>query len=187
MIKLLKEKITLRRVLAVISWVICAVSLFLAVFNLIRWEMGKNGEGYRLITEGNTVVGITVTTDADIHVVIPEGIRVIGQKAFGDIANLKTVSLPETLVYIDVGAFARCTALESITLPDSLEFMGNGAFYQCTSLSKVVLGKGYWQEYYLSSGKIYYDGCGADDKEIAAWITALHKFGLEKIPAIPTE
>ena len=187
MIKLLKEKITLRRVLAVISWVICAVSLFLAVFNLIRWEMGKNGDGYRLITEGNTVVGITVTTDADIHVVIPEGIKTVGRKAFFDITNLKTVSLPETLVYIDSGAFGGCTALESITLPDSLEFMGEGAFYQCTSLSKVVLGKGYWQEYHLSSGKIYYDGCGAEDKEIAAWIIAAHRFGLEKVSAIPTE
>ncbi len=187
MIKLIKEKITLRTVLTVISWVICAVSVFLIAFNLIRWEMGKNGEGYRLITDGTTLVGISVTTDEDIHVVIPEGIKSIGEKAFMDIANLKTVSLPETLVYIDSVAFARCTALENVTFPDSLQFIGTGAFYECTALSKVVLGKGYWQEYHLSSGKIYYDGCGADDKEIAAWITALHKFGLEKLPAIPTE
>ena len=187
MIKVFKEKITPRMIFGVISWVLCAVSLFIIALNVIRWDIAKNGDGYRLITEGNTVVGINVTTDADIHVVIPEGIKIIGRSAFKEVSNLKTVSLPETLIYIESGAFNTCTALESISFPDSLEYIGEGAFYQCTALSKVELGAGHWQEYYFNSDKVYYDGCGADDKEIADWVKGPHKWGLEKIYPLPEE
>ena len=138
------KKLAARRVLFRSGWVLCAVSVFLILFSVIRWEQVKNGEGYRLITEGTTVVGIEVNTDEEITVTVPEGITEIGSSAFADTVNLVSVSLPDTLKVIGSGAFVRCYALGEISIPDSVEILGDVAFYKCDALSEAEL-HGYWK------------------------------------------
>ena len=53
-------------------------------------------------------------------VIVKEGVTEIGQLAFKDCVNLKSVSLPEGLVEIDFAVFEN-TAIKELVLPDSLD------------------------------------------------------------------
>ncbi len=56
-------------------------------------------------------------------VIIPEGITTIGDYAFYDCNNLETIVIPESVTSIGDGAFRNCYAL-SITLPNSVTSIG---------------------------------------------------------------
>ncbi|MCL2044205.1 MAG: leucine-rich repeat domain-containing protein [Treponema sp.] len=75
-------------------------------------------------------------------VVIPEGVVIIGERAFANSRSLTSVTLPETLIAIGIGAFADCRSLTSITLPESLIIIGDWAFAGCTSLTTVTFPEG---------------------------------------------
>ena len=63
----------------------------------------------------------------------------IGNKAFYKCASLESVKLPDTLISVGDYAFSGCTALAEITLGNSLEKIGDGAFYKDVSLKYVKL------------------------------------------------
>lgn len=70
------------------------------------------------------------------HVVIPEGVEMIGVGAFSG-CDLRSISLPGTLTSIEYDAFEACSNLSSVILPDGLEFIGSEAFYDCDSLNEI--------------------------------------------------
>ena len=61
------------------------------------------------------------------HVVIPMGIRVIGQSAFFR-NDMRKVSIPGSVKYIGYGAFYKCRSLHELTVPPSVEYIGKHAF-----------------------------------------------------------
>ena len=69
---------------------------------------------------------------------IPEGIQIIGDKAFADCA-LNSVSIPNTVTRISDMAFCGCTSLTSIIIPDSVTYIGDNAFYNCNSLTNITI------------------------------------------------
>ena len=77
--------------------------------------------------------------DGEGMLVIPEGIRAIGYKAFMTRRDFTRVKLPSTLESIDAFAFAR-TALVELAAPDSLRAIGDKAFSQCHQLVEADLG-----------------------------------------------
>ncbi|WP_026835658.1 leucine-rich repeat domain-containing protein [Eubacterium xylanophilum] len=68
------------------------------------------------------------------HVVIEEGITVIGEMALYHFMNVKSVKLPETLTEIKCDAFEYNLELKNINLPESLKTIGEGAFELCRKL-----------------------------------------------------
>lgn len=62
------------------------------------------------------------------RVVLPEGIREIGENAFWECSSLREVVLPESLEVADHGAFRECTALRQLNFPKALKRIGMGAF-----------------------------------------------------------
>ena len=76
------------------------------------------------------------------HVVIGDGVTSIGDFAFWNCRNLKTVLLPETLTSIGVRAFENCDMLEFVELPQSVTRIDNRAFQNCDRLSELVLPEG---------------------------------------------
>lgn len=76
------------------------------------------------------------------HVVIPEGVEIIGRKAFRECTNITSVVFPSTLTRIGDDAFYKCNGLTSVTFPEGLTSIGKAAFYKCTGLTSVVLPEG---------------------------------------------
>lgn len=68
---------------------------------------------------------------SETHVVIPDGVKTIGDSAFYRCESIKSVVLPNSVKVIDDNAFMYCKNLRSVTLPDSLEEIGNEAFCKC--------------------------------------------------------
>ncbi len=79
--------------------------------------------------DGNNMMAESIT--------IPEGLEVIGSKAFCGYKDLKHVSLPSTLHTIGHSAFLGCSSLENTELPVYLKTIGACAFQGCRSLTKI--------------------------------------------------
>ncbi len=71
----------------------------------------------------------------DGSVVVPEGIRCIGEEAFKGHKEIKSIHLPSTLTRIGSRAFMGCTNLSEIHMPDTLQYIGEEAFCECGFLS----------------------------------------------------
>lgn len=75
----------------------------------------------------------------DPHVVVPEGIRTIGEYAFANNKDLYSIELPKSVTELGSWAFDRCERLGSVHLPEGFEIIGNNAFYACYNLSAIHL------------------------------------------------
>ena len=74
-------------------------------------------------------------------VVIPEGVRSIGNYAFSGCISMTSAVLPSTLTEIGEYAFDRCESLESIRIPDEVATVKDNAFNQCTNLTNITVGE----------------------------------------------
>lgn len=73
------------------------------------------------------------------RIVIPDGVKSIGDKAFM-LSRIREIRFPDTLTDIGKQAFWGCNCLKEIIIPDSVKKIGNHAFEQCDRLEKLVLG-----------------------------------------------
>ncbi len=80
--------------------------------------------------------------DRIIYVVIEPGVTSIGDHAFMECYNLKSVAIPSGLTTIGDYAFEYCTKLETITIPDSVTCVGDFAFQSCKALKYIELPSG---------------------------------------------
>ena len=74
-------------------------------------------------------------------VYIQDGVMKIGDSAFEDCRDLRSIIFPKSLVSIGSRAFAGADKLMSVALPESLEKIGYGAFANCSSLTAVNIPK----------------------------------------------
>ena len=94
--------------------------------------------------DGHTVASIAPNAFANCDVetvVLPEGLRTIGFRAFYPCRNLKSVSFPDGLEFIGREAFLYCGKLEKVTFPSKLTFLGENAF-RGVPLKEVILPEG---------------------------------------------
>ena len=70
---------------------------------------------------------------------LPSSVREIGEYAFSNKKNLKSINFPDGLRTIRKGAFHGCQTLSEIVLPDSISEIGVKAFQGCSSVTKVVI------------------------------------------------
>uniref|UniRef100_UPI004057924D leucine-rich repeat domain-containing protein n=1 Tax=Alistipes sp. TaxID=1872444 RepID=UPI004057924D len=68
---------------------------------------------------------------------IPDGVTVIGHRAFYDSPNLTGVIIPNSVTAIEGMAFSRCSSLITITIPENVTSIEHEAFYDCISLKEV--------------------------------------------------
>lgn len=72
----------------------------------------------------------------DLHVIIPSGIRIIGEDAFYD-SKIESVTIPESVLVIEESAFEDCKNLTYISVPSSVQKIGGRAFMDCWNLKRV--------------------------------------------------
>ncbi|WP_084659331.1 MULTISPECIES: leucine-rich repeat domain-containing protein [unclassified Ruminococcus] len=106
-------------------------------------EIGIKGGG-DMPAENNTAVIIEGDTlvhyeGSDREFVIPDGVRVIGERAFADNMKLASITVPPSVVVIENEAFAECRALNEIHLPNTVDKIGDRAFMRCQSLISIEL------------------------------------------------
>lgn len=81
-------------------------------------------------------------TGEDSRVVIPKGVRKIGENAFANRGNITSVTIPEGVTQIGAKAFRFCMMLTYVTFPSTLKSIGAEAFRRCESLREVCLPDG---------------------------------------------
>lgn len=113
--------------------------------NLLRVEFDEREEGvplrveYRLfydcskliscpLPKGTTYIGKETfwgCSSLPSDFIFPEGLKEIGEWAFGRCTSFTKVILPEGLVKLDDGAFMDCTGITEMDLPESLVYLGS--------------------------------------------------------------
>ena len=73
------------------------------------------------------------------QVVVPEGVKIIGEGAFANMVKLTKVSLPKGLEQIGRLAFYNCHTMTSVTIPEGVTVIGERAFDLCLKLKSVKL------------------------------------------------
>lgn len=70
------------------------------------------------------------------EIILPDGMRDIGEKCFDGCTSLEAVYIPDTVVYIDNYAFRNCSSLKEIELPGYSVIYGKETFAGCSSLKE---------------------------------------------------
>lgn len=106
---------------------------------------GYVGEGGDVVIPGmisdrpvTAIKGERMFVKADVtSLVIPSGLREMGNSVFCDIKNLEKVTFKDGLEKIGFGAFSSCGKLKEVTLPSTLKEIGISAFDGCKSLNYI--------------------------------------------------
>lgn len=72
------------------------------------------------------------------HIVVPEGVERIEERAFAGCGMLESIDLPSSLREIRPEAFMKCASLRRITLPANIRIIHAKTFSGCVNLSEVV-------------------------------------------------
>ena len=95
-------------------------------------------EGYDVVS-----IGDSAFFNSNIRgIIIPEGVKVIQNRAFKYCRNLEQIRIPQSVTSIGEEAFQFCDSLGSISLPDSITSMGEGAFSYCISMKSFTFPDG---------------------------------------------
>lgn len=116
--------------------------------DLTAWVVGYESWLYGDVEILDNINGYVVTAIGDNaftnctelkSVIIPYGVKEIMTNAFDGCSGLQSVSIPGSVELISGFAFFGCTALTSITFPEGVTSIGTAAFYGCTSLVSVTI------------------------------------------------
>lgn len=125
-----------------------SVLLLLTTIPLYRYQVFADDQNYSYknftYTISNSQITITGYKGTDNNISIPKEIRgipvtIIGERAFSDNENLKSIELPDTITSIGDLAFNMCKNLANINIPDGVMKIGPRAFEGCQSLQKIKI------------------------------------------------
>ncbi|MBR5405990.1 MAG: leucine-rich repeat domain-containing protein [Oscillospiraceae bacterium] len=72
-------------------------------------------------------------------VLLPNGLKSIGEGAFAGCRALRDIHLPPSLVSIGKNAFSNCLNLREVVMPANIVQIGEGIFKDCGMLQRIVL------------------------------------------------
>lgn len=75
-------------------------------------------------------------------VIIPTGVKNIGDSAFRECNQMTSVTIPEGVTNIGNSAFFNCCNLTSLTIPEGVQCIGSSAFANCNELGSVIIPNG---------------------------------------------
>ncbi len=77
-----------------------------------------------------------------VSISLPNGLTRIEDYTFSGCENLSNISIPDSVVHIGESAFAGCANLRQIDFPDSVQYIGDDVVEECSNLEKIKLGAG---------------------------------------------
>lgn len=84
----------------------------------------------------DTFAGCTGLLNIDF---LPDGLLLIGDRAFRNCSGVTELALPTTLISIGLSAFENCTGLSELAFPTTLVSIGLSAFENCAGLTSLVI------------------------------------------------
>lgn len=106
--------------------------------------------GLKEITIGNKVTelskGIFSQTFLVEGIVLPDGLKIIGDEAFKDCSALKSISIPGSVEQLGNWAFQGCESMTSIRFEDSalpLNMAGNSQGLRTTAIDDIYIGRNF--------------------------------------------
>ena len=90
------------------------------------------------------------------HVVVADGVTLIGDNIFAHTYNLETVTIADSVTEICEGAFRNCYGLKKVKLPSNLQTLGNFVFAYCEKLESIEL-----PDTLTTMGEGVFTGCAA--------------------------
>ena len=103
-------------------------------------ELAPAVSGTFVVPEGVAALGNQGTfygNESLEHIVLPEGLERIGERAFYGCKNLQEITFPSSLKEIGANAFCYCSGLQEITLPEGLTIIEKEAFESCDGLKRI--------------------------------------------------
>ena len=97
-------------------------------------------DNYELSTDGLTLIKWKSTSTQNLDMNRDSQLRKItsiGEDAFRNFSNLKTVHIASSVTRIGSGAFEGCSSLTSINIPSSVTSIESSAFNGCSSLTSI--------------------------------------------------
>jgi len=104
---------------------------------------------------------------------MPDGVIIIGEKAFYECTSLISITIPNSVKRIGSWAFYGCAGLTSITIPGSVTSINFGAFQVCNNLTSITIPKSVTNiedEAFYACNRltdVYYSGTEAEWKKIS--------------------
>ena len=134
---------------------VCAVGDFVVKDGVLTQYRGRGGDV--VIPAGVREIGDAVfyKNERVESVTLPEGLVSIGCAAFNG-TSIRELILPEGLREIGYSAFGDCALLERAYVPDSVCELPDAVFYRCTSLRELVLPEGV-----KAPGSLSFYGCAS--------------------------
>ena len=109
--------------------------------NLLKKYREENGVTEVTVPDGVTVIGERAFEDCkhltSVH--LPDGVTKIAECAFFGCKTLTNVHIPDSITKINGSAFSGCKNLSSIDIPDSVKYVGYFAFSVCDKLKTIHL------------------------------------------------
>ena len=98
----------------------------------------EEANGYRVVR----VESFAFNQAAITSVFIPNSVKTIGNSAFTECVDLKSVRLSEQLTRIEGFTFNSCESLTNIDIPKGVTSIGDYAFYRCESFTNIDIPEG---------------------------------------------
>ncbi|MDE6520954.1 MAG: leucine-rich repeat domain-containing protein [Ruminococcus sp.] len=77
--------------------------------------------------------------DGTKEVIIPYGVKAIGENAFAYCQNITSVEIPDTVREIEFMAFYKCKSLKSVNINYGVVTIGSSSFSDCESLESIKI------------------------------------------------
>lgn len=100
----------------------------------------RNECGHVVIPEGVTIIGDHAFIHSKIESIeLPKTLRKIGYCSFSDCMSLRRLEIPYGVQEFSYGSFSGCENLEYISIPETVASIKGDLFSHCSGLKKIVV------------------------------------------------
>ena len=111
-----------------------------------KWgKESSQGLSYSLSFDKKSYAVSGIGSCTDTELIIPKTyndlpVTSIGNYAFNNCSELKSLIIPISVTYIGKYAFQNCSGLTSLIIPDKVKTIGEAAFDNCSGLTSLIIG-----------------------------------------------